>query len=115
MHQQQAACENIVGIGEIACDKQFLLFPQCFLFNLIIVSPYVHVFDSTSLFAAELEEPKIGTSGKGLVTLKKAAFENIWGWGKTAFSSIPTILGTNSKFLRPMSPAKACHLVVQKA
>ena len=22
--------ENIVGKGEIACNKQFLLFPQCF-------------------------------------------------------------------------------------
>ena len=32
-HQQQTAFENIVGKGEIACIKQFLLFPQCSLFN----------------------------------------------------------------------------------
>ena len=61
MHQQQTASENIVGKEEIARDKQFLLFPQCFLLNQIIVSPFVHilVFDIISLFAPEFEEPKI--------------------------------------------------------
>ena len=29
-------------------------------------SPFVHIFDIISLFAAELEEPKIGISGYGL-------------------------------------------------
>ena len=65
-HQQQTAFENVVGKGEIARNEQFLLFPQCFLLNQIIVSPFVHVFDMISLFTAELEEPKIGISGKGL-------------------------------------------------
>ena len=59
MHQQQTALENIVGKGEIACNEQFLLFPQCFLLNQITVSPSVHIFH-ISLFAAEFEEPKIG-------------------------------------------------------
>ena len=60
MHQQQTAFENIVGKGEIAHNEQFLLFPQCFLLNQIIVSPFVHIFDIIfSLFAAEFEEPKI--------------------------------------------------------
>ena len=53
MHQQQTPFENIV-------------FPQCFLLNQIIVSPFVQIFDNISLFAAELKEPKIGVSGKGL-------------------------------------------------
>ena len=65
MHQQQTACDNIVGKGEIARNEQFLLFPQRFLFNQIIVSPFVHIFDIISLFAAESEEPEIGISGKG--------------------------------------------------
>ena len=51
---------------DIACKKQFLLFPQCFLLNQIIVSPFVHIFDIISLFTAEFEEPEIGISGKGL-------------------------------------------------
>ena len=58
--QQQTAFEKIVGKEEIACYKQFLLFPQCFLLNQKIVSPFVNIFDIVSLFAAELEEPKTG-------------------------------------------------------
>ena len=59
MHQQQTAFEDIVDKGEIAHNEQFLLFPQCFLLNQIIVSPFVHIFEITSLFAVEFEEPKI--------------------------------------------------------
>ena len=63
MHQQQRAFENIVGKEEIARTKQFVPFPQCFLPNQIIVSPFVHIFDIVSLFGAEFEKPKIGISG----------------------------------------------------
>ena len=69
MHQQQTAFINIVG--EIACYEQFLLFQQCSLLDQIIESPIVHIFDIMSLFAAKLEEPKIGISGKGLNCLLK--------------------------------------------
>ena len=65
-HQLQTAFENIVGKEEIARHEQFLLFPHCFQCNQIIVSPFVNTFDIISLFAVELEEPKIGVSGKGL-------------------------------------------------
>ena len=58
--------KKIVEKEEIARNKQFLPFPQCFQLNQVIVSPFVHIFDITSLFAAELEEPKIGISGQGL-------------------------------------------------
>ena len=54
------AFENIVGKGEIARNEQFLLFPQCFLLNQITVYPFVHIFETTSVFAAELEELRIG-------------------------------------------------------
>ena len=64
--QQQTAFENIVGKEKIARNEYFLLFPQCFLLNQKIVSPFVKIFDITSLFAAEVEEPKIGIRGKGL-------------------------------------------------
>ena len=56
----------MVGKEEIACNKQFLHFLQYFLLNQIIVSPFVHIFDIISLFAAELEGPKICIWGKGL-------------------------------------------------
>ena len=58
--------KTLWGKGEIARNEQFLLFPQRILFNQIIVSPFVHTFETISLFAAELEEPKIAISGKGL-------------------------------------------------
>ena len=57
-----------MGKGEIARNEQFLLFPQCFLLNQIIVSSFVNNLDRTSLFVAEFEKPKIGISGKGLST-----------------------------------------------
>ena len=60
MHQQQTPCENIVGKEEIAHNEQFLLFYQCFLLNQKIVSPFVNIYEIIFLFAAELEEPKIG-------------------------------------------------------
>ena len=66
MDQQQTAFENIVGKEEIARNEQFLLFQQCFLRNQKIVSPFVNIFVIISLFAAEVEDPKIGLSGKGL-------------------------------------------------
>ena len=67
MHLEQTAFENIVGKGEIARNEQFLLFPQCFLLNQMIVSPFVYIFDIISLFAAEFKGPIIGISGKGLM------------------------------------------------
>ena len=60
MHQKQKCYENIVGKGEIARNEQFLLFPQYFPLNKIIVSPFVHIFDIISVFTAELEDPKLG-------------------------------------------------------
>ena len=58
MHQQHTDFENIVGKEEIAHNEQFLLFPQCFLLNKKIVSPFANIFEITSLFAAVLREPK---------------------------------------------------------
>ena len=76
-HEQQTAFENIVGKGEIACNKQFLLFPKCFQLNQITVSQLVHIFDIISLFAVELEESKIGISGKGLRKAEQELYQSI--------------------------------------
>ena len=48
-------------------------FPKMFVLNQIIVSPFAHIFGIIYLFAAQLEDPKIGTSGKGL-TLYQTTF-----------------------------------------
>ena len=78
MYQHWTAFENIVGKGEIACNKQFLLFPQCFLLNQIIVSPFLYIFDIISLFAAESEDPKLGISSKGLKGACTLGFTSIY-------------------------------------
>ena len=44
-HQQQTPFENIVGKEEIARNEQFLLFPQCFLLNQKMLSPFVNIHD----------------------------------------------------------------------
>ena len=67
--------ENIAGQGEITRHEQFLLFPQCYLHDQIIVSPCVHIFGIISLFAAEFGEPKIGISDRGLTV---ETLENIY-------------------------------------
>ena len=59
MHQQQTAFENIVGKEEFACNEQFLLFPQCFSTQSENCFPLCQYFDIISLYAAELEEPKL--------------------------------------------------------
>ena len=54
--------------------EQFLLFPQCFLLNQKIVSPFVNIFDIISLFAAKLEAPKIGMWDKELTHYQTTNF-----------------------------------------
>ena len=83
--------ENIVGTEEIACNEQFLLFPQCFLINQKIVSPFVYIFDIISSFAAEIKEPKIGISGKGL-TAKVISWQSV----THTFPSLLTLLSFQS-------------------
>ena len=84
-HQQQTALENIMQKEEIAHDEQFLLIPQCFLLKQKIVSPFVNIFDIISLFAAELEEPKIDMLGK-----RFKGFYRFCGKGFTVYHTIST-------------------------
>ena len=65
MHQQQTAFENIVDEEEIARNEQFLLFPQCFLLNQIII-PHLFIF-LTSYFYLLLNrnDPKLEYEVKG--------------------------------------------------
>ena len=58
MHSRYIADENIVRKGEIACNKQFLLFSQCFL-------PYMaHIFHLKCTFKCCLQSVSIWTSLK---------------------------------------------------
>ena len=73
-HQQQTAFEIIVGKGEIARKRAISPFPAMFSTqadNCIPICPYF----CHHLFAAELEEPKIGISGKGLTIYQTRKFQ----------------------------------------
>ena len=77
MGQQQTAFGNLMRKGEIARNEQFLLFPQCFLLNQIILSQVFHIFDIISLFAAEFEERKIDISGKGFKLTNRVSLNTL--------------------------------------
>ena len=68
MHQQQTAFENIVGKEEIARNEQFSSFPTMFSSQSENCIPTCQYFNIISLFVADLEMPKIGISGKGLIS-----------------------------------------------
>ena len=47
--------------------SNFSFFFTMFSTKLDNCTPFVHIFDFILLFASELEEPKIGVWGKGLI------------------------------------------------
>ena len=67
-----------MGKEEIARNEQFLLFPQCFFYSIRKLYPhFFNLFDIVSLFAAELEELKIGMCGKGFSDFLSVNFLHI--------------------------------------
>ena len=65
--------ENTVGQGKIACNKQFLLFSQCFLFGELSPFSNVNLSSANSLI---LEKPIIHPLGKGQSILQKSLPNN---------------------------------------
>ena len=63
---------NIVTEGEIACNKQFLLFSQCFLPYMVLI---FH-FKMSSAICFSLDQSKILSSGDGLTIERKACVYN---------------------------------------
>ena len=51
--------ENIAGKEEIACNEQFLLFPQCFLLNQVIVSQLAIFLTSYLYLLLNWKSPKL--------------------------------------------------------
>ena len=67
------------------------LFPQCFLLDQVIENPFVHILDIISLFAIELEEPKIGILGKAL-TLHKCCVHGCKVEHQTRNHKVPSLI-----------------------
>ena len=57
--------ENIVGKEEIARKEQFLLFPQSFLLNQVIVSSFVQILTSYLYLLLNRKSPKLPYEVKG--------------------------------------------------
>ena len=65
---QYKSSENTVGKGEIACNRQFLLFPQCFI---LFLERFMSFSSNLKLLSApsfSLEKSKNLSFGKGLKT-----------------------------------------------
>ena len=60
MHQQQTAFENIAGKEGNCSLRAISPFPTMSSTQSDSCTPFVHIFDIIFLFAAQLEEPKIG-------------------------------------------------------
>ena len=69
-----------MGKEEIACKEQRLLFPECLLLNQEIVFQLATINDIKPLFAAELEEPKIGMWGKRLTLILQFMTIHLFLW-----------------------------------
>ena len=61
------AVENIVRNREIACNKQFLLFSQCFLPYMVLIFHFKCSFKMSSAICFNLDQSKILSSGNGLI------------------------------------------------
>ena len=66
MHKRSIAVENIVRKGEIACDKQFLLFSQCFLCYMVLIFHFKCTLKCRLQFVSIWTSLKILLSGNGL-------------------------------------------------
>ena len=59
--------ENIVRKGENACNKQFLLFSQCFLLYMVVIFHFKCTFKCRLQFVSIWTRPKFFPSGIGLI------------------------------------------------
>ena len=67
MHYRYVTVENIVRKGEIACNKQFLLFSQCFLHYMTLIFHFKCNLKMSSAICFNLDQSKILSSGNGLI------------------------------------------------
>ena len=59
--------ENIMRKGEIACNKQFLLFSQCFLPYIALIFHFKYTLKCRLQFVSNFDQSKILSSVNGLM------------------------------------------------
>ena len=70
------ALENIVRNGEIDCNKQFLLFSQCFLPYMALIFHFKMHFEMSYVICFSLDQSKILSSGNGLTLSQTTNFRH---------------------------------------
>ena len=77
MHQQQTAFIKHCGKQRNCSSRAISSFPTMFSLQSDNCTSFAHIFDIIFLFAAELEEPKIGISGKALTIQQNFGLDQI--------------------------------------
>ena len=62
--------------GEIACNKQFLLFSQCFLSYMVLIFHFKCTLKLSSAICFNLDKSKIVSSGDGLTVNHKKGIKS---------------------------------------
>ena len=65
-HAIKIAVENIVRKGQIACNKQFIFFSQCFLHYVVLIFHFKCTLKCRTAIRFNLDQSKILSSGKDL-------------------------------------------------
>ena len=74
-HWRYKALENIVRKGEIACNKQFLLFSQCFPLYMTIIFHFKCTLKMLSAICFNLDQSKVLSSCNGLIFETKSNYK----------------------------------------
>ena len=80
--------ENIVRKEEIAYDKQFVLFSQCFLPYMALYFHFKRTLKCRLQFVS-IWKSIILSSGNGLTIVRKMPFENIVGKPENSVTNLP--------------------------
>ena len=69
--------KNNVRKGEIVCDKQFLLFSECFLSYMVLIFHFNCTLKMSSAICFNFDQSKILSSGNGLKS--NMSLTELWG------------------------------------
>ena len=94
-HYRYIAVKNIVRKGEIACNKQFFLFSQCFLPYMVLI---FHFKCMLSAFCRNLDQSKILSCGNGL----NGRILSVEGW-KAWKTEVRSIVSLSKMFTKAIN------------
>ena len=111
-HQRYIAVENIVRKGETDCNKQFLLFSQCFLPYMAFIFHFKMHFKMSSAVCFNLDQSKFFSSGNGLKgrkSQKKKAGTEFFNYRVVCGLFIKRLTLSQTTKLRLFQTEKACR------